>query len=562
MMDLTKSALIRGWIQGVGWDVLGELYLGDADKAEVMRVVRQIRDQLALKAQRLGLDNHAGIWANDREYSQDWIKKALESVKTLQALSDPIPQVSDPYSLWLPPGVVAKLAGLKIKRLQELAEYINARGGSWWNSIPKCGQQSAETIQGFFDSHKNNLGIVLNLQALPMVLEISLSSNSIVPLERFAPPSHLSGEAGSNRADLSRCRIDARNDYEALLAWLSMWEPGSPTHRAYRKEAERFLLWSVLEIGKPLSSLTTPDCANYRRFLSDPLPAERWIGKPAQRWSVNWRPFKGPLKSASVRQAEVILGALCEWLVGQRYLDSNPFAGLSTQSFSRKSQGTDRALSKSLWEHINGFALKQINNEFLTDGQRASYRRIRFVMSFAYHTGLRLHEMVYVKTGDLRLVSAMTGEQWWLDVIGKRQKYREVPISPEIMHEINAQLRDRGLRPVGFASAETAIIGKLRGESREAISASALYQALKAFFKEAADEMVETNPIHSERLLKASTHWLRHTHGSHAVANGVPLAIIRDNLGHANIATTSIYVHTDRDERYQAMVNMGTAVSK
>ena len=405
--------------------------------------------------------------------------------------------------------------------------------------------------------------IWLNLQALPMVLEMPLPpSNCIAPLERFAPPSHLSGEVGSNRADLKRCRIDARNDYEALLAWLSMWESGSPTHRAYRKEAERFLLWSVLEIGKPFSSLTTPDCANYRRFLSDPQPAERWIGKPAQRWSADWRPFKEPLKSASVRQAEVILGALCEWLVGQRYLDSNPFAGLSTQSFSRKSKGTDRALSNSLWEHVNGFALKQINNQSLTDGQRASYRRIRFVMSFAYHTGLRLHEMVNAKTGDLRLVSAMTGEQWWLDVIGKRQKYREVPISPEIMNEINAQLRDRGLRPVGLTAAETAIIGKLRGEFREALSPSALYQALKAFFKEVADEMVETNPIHAERLLKASTHWLRHTHGSHAVANGVPLAIVRDNLGHANIATTSIYVHTDRDERYKAMVNMGTAVSK
>ena len=89
MMDLTKSALIRGWIQGVGWDVLGEHYLDDADKPEVMRVVRQIRINLALKAQRLRMENHAGIWANDREYSQDWINKALESVKILQAY--PIP---------------------------------------------------------------------------------------------------------------------------------------------------------------------------------------------------------------------------------------------------------------------------------------------------------------------------------------------------------------------------------------------------------------------------------------------------------------------------------------
>jgi site-specific recombinase XerD len=55
-----------------------------------------------------------------------------------------------------------------------------------------------------------------------------------------------------------------------------------------------------------------------------------------------------------------------------------------------------------------------------------------------------------------------------------------------------------------------------------------------------------SNPVAAERLANASTHWLRHTHGSHAVAGGVPLAIVRDNLGHSNIATTSIYVHSDR----------------
>jgi integrase len=49
---------------------------------------------------------------------------------------------------------------------------------------------------------------------------------------------------------------------------------------------------------------------------------------------------------------------------------------------------------------------------------------------------------------------------------------------------------------------------------------------------------------------------LRHTHGSHAIANGVRLAIVRDNLGHSNIAMTSIYVDTDRDERYKVMLGL------
>jgi site-specific recombinase XerD len=165
--------------------------------------------------------------------------------------------------------------------------------------------------------------------------------------------------------------------------------------------------------------------------------------------------------------------------------------------------------------------------------------------------------MVKANTGDLRQVSSSNEDQWWLDVIGKGKKHREVPIHSDVLDAINSHLRERGLRAVGYTSQDTPIIGKLRGEAKESMTASALYQMLKGFFKEAAEEVSKENPVLAERLTKASTHWLRHTHGSHAVANGVPLAIVRDNLGHSNIATTSIYVHTDRDERYKAMLDMG-----
>lgn len=557
-MNTNQSALIRGWIQGVGWDVLGELYLDEAERTDTIRAVRQLRESLAGKAKRLGMDADAKLWEQEREYSQDWIKQALESVKVLQSKSDPKPQLDDPLSRWIPTGTISKLVGIRVKSLRDLADFINSRGGSWWKTIPNLGQKSAETIHNFFTSSESDLGIKLDLSKINHAqVDTQSQSHDVAPLERFAPPTHLAGESGLNRADISRCKIDARNDYESILAWLSLWDEGTPTHRAYRKEAERFLLWSIMEKQKSMSSLTTPDCAEYRRFLADPLPTDRWIGKPAQRWSKDWRPFKGPLKPSSIRQAEVILSALCEWLVGQRYLDSNPFSGLSTQSFGRRNNGADRSFSPTLWEFVQGYAKKNASNEVLTDSQRSAYRRIVFVLTFAYHTGLRLHEMVKANTGDLRQVSSSNEDQWWLDVIGKGKKHREVPIHSDVLDAINAHLRERRLRAVGYTSQDTPIIGKLRGEAKESMTASALYQMLKGFFKDAAEEISKENPALAERLTKASTHWLRHTHGSHAVANGVPLAIVRDNLGHSNIATTSIYVHADRDERYKAMLDMG-----
>lgn len=539
---------------------MGEMYLNDADRNEVMRTVKRLREKLARKAQHLGLDGDAELWETEREYSRDWVSCALKSVDALKSTADPRPKADDHYNRWLPRQISDRLASVKkMKTLADLAGYINQRGSGWWKQVPQLGKQSADSIQGFFASSANDLGLTLDFSA-PKTTSLTAVpvSNRIAPLDRFVPPLHLTGEAGTNRAPIERCRIDARNDYESIIAWLSLWGEDTSTHRAYRKEAERFLLWAIFEKGKALSSITTPDCAEYRRFLGNPQPVDRWIGKPAQRWSPEWRPFKGPLKGSSIRQAEVILSGLCEWLVGQRYLDSNPFSGLSTQGYGRKNTGTDRSLSPGLWERVTAIAESQANNPDRTESQRNDYRRTAFILKFAYQTGLRLHEMTKARIGDLKQVSSGDGNQWWLDVIGKGNKHREIPISPNLIESINTQLRHRKLGRIGYAPDDTPIIGKIRGESRAALSESGLYQKLKGFFEEAAKEIASEDLLAAEKLRRASTHWLRHSHGSHAVAGGVPLAIVRDNLGHSNIATTSIYVHTDRDERYKAMLGFNS----
>ncbi len=87
-------------------------------------------------------------------------------------------------------------------------------------------------------------------------------------------------------------------------------------------------------------------------------------------------------------------------------------------------------------------------------------------------------------------------------------------------------------------------------------TASGVAQSIKAFMEGCA---AEASPEDRVRLKKASTHWLRHTHGSHALngrpgrMNAVPIQVVQNNLGHASIGTTSGYLTTERDARLTAM---------
>ncbi|GLC93228.1 hypothetical protein Tamer19_26360 [Cupriavidus sp. TA19] len=125
------------------------------------------------------------------------------------------------------------------------------------------------------------------------------------PLERLRLPAALSGAAGSNRAQAAATRIAARDDLSAITAWLARYADSAATLQSYRREVERLVLWAVLQLGKPLSSLTHEDLLAYEHFLADPQPAARWVlagSKKLARNHPDWRPFAGPLSPASGRR--------------------------------------------------------------------------------------------------------------------------------------------------------------------------------------------------------------------------------------------------------------------
>lgn len=66
-------------------------------------------------------------------------------------------------------------------------------------------------------------------------------------------------------------------------------------------------------------------------------------------------------------------------------------------------------------------------------------------------------------------------------------------------------------------------------------------------------QVEQENPALAEKLRKATPHWMRHTHATHALARGAELTSVRDNLRHASISTTSIYLHGDDFKRAKQM---------
>jgi hypothetical protein len=123
-----------------------------------------------------------------------------------------------------------------------------------------------------------------------------------------------------------------------------------PRSAPYPKEAERLTLWAIIERSRALSSLTADDAIVYRAFMRRPTPRERWVGPSRPRHSVEWRPFLGALSPRSATYALNVLTPLFRWLVEQRYLLANPFAGVKVKSQApRADLDVSRGFSEAEW---------------------------------------------------------------------------------------------------------------------------------------------------------------------------------------------------------------------
>jgi len=543
------------------------------------------------------------------------IARQLEALRWLEGLVAQSPKAGDSVAAWLNPTLASHLEAADIFTLAQLVERINGVGLRWYSSIKAMGQGKAQRIvewlHGISSTYPDITGLqvgrhVAMARSKLYVHELNavvVPATAIRPLEKFIVPAEIDGTRGLYRRPQAQCLLKATNDYQAILAWLRSKHGLTPdqkahlkarrrqrdlmgnhgveqgldwlqalsnTQRAYRKEAERFLLWAITHKGKALSSMSNEDCIEYRDFLADPQPRSRWCGdRGRERWSPLWRPFEGPLSASAQRHAVTILKNLYGFLVDQNYLMGNPWSAVGVPRTAGPKVNAGRSFSLAQWAFIEG----QLE---MLPGTSAN-QRLTFGLHLLYATGLRLSEVVAATVDDMQWVEypadasddeAMEG--WLLRVIGKGQKEREVPLPVDVVSELARYMVSRGLDadPEDIGNQGACLLGKASDaaqrapglsngqvlDPRQGIAATTFYDQIKAFFEDCASVLRgQGDAKGADRFAKASTHWMRHSHASHAIAGGMPIEIAQQNLGHASLATTTVYVTTEKRRRMKAV---------
>jgi site-specific recombinase XerD len=548
--DANALAALRGWYAGLSPRDTVERYVPHAlhrPNTSARGVLGRIRRQLAAFAYGRHRPDLVALFTHPASERTERAAAVLYAVTLLPGLVEPEPQIADDIGRWLRPRAVRVLRAHGIVTLADLTVRVPRRR-QWWHAIDGLGAATAKQIEAFFALHP---GLTERARALvasqPARRALDTAAHAVLaPWERIHVPPGVDGTDGTFRAPHSACTLDANNDYEAVHAWLSLHE-ASTTRRAYRKEAERLILWAIVERGRALSSLTMEDAIAYRSFILAPSPRGRWIGPPKPRHAPDWRPFARSLSSRSAAYALSVLGALFRWLIEQRYVLANPFAGVKVRGRTRAAPlDTSRGFTDGEWQIVRSLA----------DGLEWSYgwevpaaQRLRFILDFAYATGLRAGELVNATLGDA--LTDANGDHW-LRLIGKGSRPGKVALPSLAWHALEQSLLQRGL-PVTPArwQPKVPLLATLGDEADSAagITPARLWHVMRRFFNQAARLIEADHPPLAEKLRRASPHWMRHTHATHALAHGAELTTVRDNLRHASIATTSIYLQGDEVKR-------------
>ena len=156
----------------------------------------------------------------------------------------------------------------------------------------------------------------------------------------------------------------------------------------------------------------------------------------------------------------------------------------------------------------------------ITFGEGYEAERDRLILLTFYSTGIRISELLHLKTSDVDLSARE------LKVLGKRNKQRIVPFGQELAEafraffklrnqEVHPDTEDVFLRPNGKQMSDL----EVRNVVKKYLSCVTTQQ-------------------------KRSPHVLRHTYATVMLNNGADLQAVKELLGHESVSTTEVYTHT------------------
>lgn len=327
---LTRSefAAVRAYVQGMPAAMVVPRYLADEaddddDGAEsALRILLALRDRMVQLAHLHGRADLADLLLAGPGRSNRGMDRRVDALGELERLGMAAPRAQHGVELWFAPALARRLRNAGIVTLNALFELTNQRGSAWWRAVPRIGALAGGAVNRWLGEHRT---VFKGDDGKPLLgahvgNRASLEPAALGPAMRQPLPLEWLGEAPAAPVPDAGSGCPYSEGVTVVKAWLrEAAADRRSTFAAYRKEAERLLLWAALERHKGLSQLDQEDRQAYLAFLARPEPASRWCGPRAPRQQAAWRPLTGPLSPASQRHSMRVLAALFRWMHDNGY---------------------------------------------------------------------------------------------------------------------------------------------------------------------------------------------------------------------------------------------------
>ncbi len=219
------------------------------------------------------------------------------------------------------------------------------------------------------------------------------------------------------------------------------------------------------------------------------------------------------LETTTIARKAAALRGFFNYLEQEDVLQDNPTSFLTTPSHTQK---LPNILSAAQVEDLLG----------LCRTEKPSGLRDRAMLEMCYGAGLRVSELLGLNMGDI-------DEMGYVRCLGKGNKERLIPVGRHAQAAVLAYLqggRHHFMKPKRLH--ERALFLSVRGSR---MTRQGFWKLLKQY----GMQLNLSFPL--------TPHTLRHSFATHLLTGGADLRSVQEMLGHADISTTQIYTHLNKD---------------
>jgi site-specific recombinase XerD len=300
----------------------------------------------------------------------------------------------------------------------------------------------------------------------------------------------------------------------------------------------------------------------------------RFVTKDGQRIpNPEWRPYAATISKADVNKGYkprkdeyapsqqstkttfVILGSFYTHLINENLTEINPVLQIRQKSkFLRTQQGSPKIprLSEIQWKCLID------TTRILAEENPDRHQRTLFIITAMYLMYLRISEFV----ASSRWTPVMghfykdSRDNWWFITVGKSNKERHVTVSKGMIEALKKWRKHLGLSLLPSPQDQFPLLPKTKGKGA-VTSIRMLRQLIQECFDATTQELLKKGEKEeAETMVMETVHWLRHTGISDDInKHGRPIIHVRDDAGHASIATTDRYNDVILRERHSSGKN-------